>query len=258
MIKEIIKRGFNTVGIDVSGILHHRPPKRLPQEILSTLGSQFKTTLLSLYQGDPQKGFDGELHPIDGTTRIPPEEGMLIYNLCLSAKPESTLEIGLAYGFSTIYFLAAATKNQKGKHTAIDPLQKSHWHGIGLTLARTHAPKWEESFRFIHDRSDRAATDLLRESRKYDLIFIDGNHKFDDVLVDFYLYSQLCAIGGKIILDDMWMSSIQSAVSFIRKNRADFVEMPTSFPGAAVFQKISEDKRQWNEFVEFRVSKTSS
>ncbi|NTV45311.1 MAG: class I SAM-dependent methyltransferase [Chlorobiales bacterium] len=213
-----------------------------------------------MYHGDPQQGIDGQLHAIDTLTRVSPEQGMWLYEFCLSAKPESTLEIGMAYGYSTLYFLAAATKNRKGYHTAIDPFQRSYWHGIGLVHASTHAPRWEkeDSFRFIEERSDRAAANLARENKTYDLIFIDGNHRFDDVLVDFYLYAQVCAIGGWIIFDDMWMSSIQTVVSFIRKNRLDFKEIPTEILNVAVFQKTGDDKREWNEFVKFEVSESST
>ncbi len=162
----------------------------------------------------------------------------------------------MASGFSTLYFLAAATKNQTGFHTAIDPFQRSRWHGIDLTHANEYAPKWgsENAFCLIEDRSDRVATDLARADKRYDVIFIDGNHRFDDVLVDFYLYAQLCTIGGRIIFDDMWMSSVQTAVDFIRTNRSDFMELHSSFSNVTIFQKLSEDNRRWNEFQEFKVS----
>jgi hypothetical protein len=33
----------------------------------------------------------------------------------------------MAYGYSTLYFLAAIARNQTGHHTAIDPFQHSVW-----------------------------------------------------------------------------------------------------------------------------------
>lgn len=262
ILKKCIKRAFNAVGLEVSRIPSTcnpqpcQPKQKTKEEQLAKLDNPFRSALLSMYEGHPQRGIDGEFHTLDNVTAIPPEEGILIYDLCLSTKPRSTLEVGMAYGFSTLYFLAAATKNQKGCHTSIDPFQRSHWHGIGLTHANEHAPKWGEdkAFCLIEDRSDRVATDLARADNRYDVIFIDGNHRFDDVLVDFYLYAHLCTIGGRIIFDDMWMSSVQTAVDFIRTNRSDFMELRSSFSNVAIFQKLGEDNRRWHEFQEFKVS----
>ncbi len=254
ILKKIVKQARNRFGTDTTRM---PPPaqKKSTQELLEDLDTPFKTALISMYQGEPQEGMDGQLYHIDTMTRISPEQGMWFYELCLAEKPRSTLEIGMAYGYSTLYFLAALAQNQKGDHTAIDPFQRTYWHGIGLVHATANTPsiKGKESFRFIEDRSDRAAADLARENRRYDVIFIDGNHRFDDVLVDFYLYAQICAIGGRIIFDDMWMSSIQTAVDFIRTNRVDFVEVPTKLSNVAVFRKTGDDQRKWNEFISFKV-----
>lgn len=225
------------------------------EEILERLDEPVRTILLSMYKRNPQRGFDGQMYPLDAITKIPPEQGMLFYDLCLSSKPKATLEIGMAYGFSTLFFLAAITKNQQGRHTAIDPFQKSLWHGIGLTVAAEHFATLVDkgSFRFIEERSDRAATDLAREEQGFDIVFVDGDHRYDAVIVDFFLYAQLVSKGGYIIFDDMWMSSVKSAVEFIRTNRRDFREVLSPAPNATIFQKIDEDYRKWNEFSAFKV-----
>lgn len=72
-----------------------------------------------MYANEPQIGSDGKTHAMHPTTRISREQGMWIYNLCRSMKPKATLEIGMAYGFSTIYFLAAIRENGAGFHTAV-------------------------------------------------------------------------------------------------------------------------------------------
>ena len=221
-------------------------------DVLSALDDPFRARLLSMYRQEPQLGADGQMHPIDNLTRISPTQGLWLYNLCLSTKSQTTLEIGMAYGYSTLFFLAAGI----GQHVAIDPFQMSHWHGIGLTHARVVAP--ESRFQFIEDRSDRAAADLARSGRSFGVIFIDGNHRFDDVLVDFSLYAPLCGMSGHIVLDDLWMSSVQTACSFIRTNRPDFTEIYTPHDNICVFQKISEDVREWRHFRKFPVSEDQS
>jgi predicted O-methyltransferase YrrM len=224
------------------------------EELLKPLGPYFRTALLSMYRGEPQLGIDGQQHRIDNHTRISPSQGMWLYEFCLATGANSTLEIGMAYGYSTLFFLAAMASNGAGQHIAIDPYQRTDWQGIGLAHANASGIGTDPAcgFRWIEDRSDRAATDLARSNSSFDLFFIDGFHRFDDVLVDFYLYAPLCKIGGHIVFDDLWLSSIQTATSFIRENRTDFAEQPIAgVPNVRVFQKVSADARPWSHFRSF-------
>jgi predicted O-methyltransferase YrrM len=251
--KKSIDRLLSTFGIE----LRSSTAESTIEELLSPLDPRFRDPLLSMYREEPQLGTDGKLYPLDKLTKISPSQGMWIYDLCVSVKPKATIEIGMAYGYSTLYILAAIAKNQFGHHTAIDPLQRSsYWQAIGLTHAQTLAPIQgsEPTFQLIEDRSDRTATDLIRANSTFEIIFIDGGHRFDDVLVDFYLYAPLCTIGGHIIFDDIWMSSIQTVVAFVRANRSDFLEVPTGQANMCVFQKVSDDTRDWRHFRRFTLS----
>src|SRR5713101_2937997 len=186
-----------------------------PEKTLAVLPERFAKALLSMYNSEPQIGSDGKTYNLDGATRISPTVGMWIYNLCRETKPESTFEIGLAYGFSTLYFLAAIHANGRGSHLAVDPFQENYWHGIGIERARFVG--MTEAFQFANETSVMALTRCAREGIKFEIIFIDGNHRFDDVLIDFALAAPICTQGGYIILDDTWMPSIKRAVAFLRK-----------------------------------------
>jgi len=204
-----------------------------------------------MYAGDSQPGTDGERHPIDAATGISPAEGMWIYELCRTVKPQATLEIGLAYGFSTLYFLAALVTNASGRHTSIDPYQTKvpgKWAGIGLAHARRLGG---ERFRFIEERSFAALTYLTETSECFDVIFVDGRHFFDVVLTEFTLSAELCSIGGYIVLHDMWLPAIQRAAAFIWTNRTDFQYVETPLANIAVFHRTGTDERQFKHFVEF-------
>jgi predicted O-methyltransferase YrrM len=223
----------------------HRPST---DEILSPLPQPFRSALLSMYKGEPQLGSDGEQYSLDGKTAITPEEGMWLYHLCREAKPKTTLEIGLAYGYSTVYFLAAIRENGVGRHSAVDPFQR-HWHGIGVCQPRSLS--MSDGFRFVEEKSVTALAHFADRGEMFEVIFIDGNHRFDDALVDFTLSAGLCPNGGCIILDDMWMPSIRRAVAFIRSNRKDFEEIKTPVSNIAAFRRIGEDARAWGHYVEF-------
>jgi predicted O-methyltransferase YrrM len=222
---------------------------QLAAKILSGIDDPFRSALLSMYRNEPQTGFDGQTYSIDGNVKISPSQGKWLFDLCVSLKPARTIEIGLAYGFSTLFFLAAIANNRIGHHTAVDPFQNNYWHGIGAERVRFTG--MDSKFTLMEDYSTRAATDLARKNITFDLIFIDGNHRFDDVLTDFYLYAPLCKIGGGIIFDDLWMPSIKTVVGFIRSNRTDFIEIATPQPNITVFGKVSEDARPWDNFHDF-------
>ena len=198
------------------------------EQILSSLPEPFRSALLSMYEGDLQLGEDGEKHSLDEITGISPAEGMWIYELCRKVKPQATLEIGLAYGFSTIYFLAVLAENGNGHHSSIDPYQRCHpgrWAGIGLRhggrFGRKKIPVYRRVLLCGADSSYRPRGAL-------DIIFVDGRHLFDFALTDFTVSGELCSMGGHIILDDMWLPSIQRVVAFIRENREDFTEVETA------------------------------
>ena len=73
-------------------------------------------------------------------------------------------------------------------------------------------------FTLIEDYSIHVLSDFIRAGKSFDFIFIDGNHRFDDVLVDFYLADQVLEVGGLMVLDDIWMASIRTVLAFVLAN----------------------------------------
>lgn len=77
------------------------------QDWMAALPAPCSLTLGALYSRQPQAGEDGQLQPIDATTRIKPEEGLELLRLARDLQAGALLEIGLAYGFSTQFLLAS-------------------------------------------------------------------------------------------------------------------------------------------------------
>ena len=202
----------------------------------------------SMYRNEPQLGSDGQLHAIDAITRIPPEEGALLVQLHAMLKPQQTVEIGLGYGFSTLFFMMAMQLSDVGHHVAIDPFQDA-FHGIGAT--RIALLQMEHRFTLIEKESAVALPLLAAWGLKAQLIFVDGQHRFDNVLVDFFLADAICAPDGIIVFDDMWMPSIQKVVHFIANNRSDYRYKETNVQNAAVFSHVGRDERRWDHYVDF-------
>ena len=221
-----------------------RPPMAAP------LAPDAEALLASMYASEPQRGDGDQLHPLDANTRIPQARGDLLYRYCTDVKPELSIEIGLAYGFSTVYLLSALRDQGRGHHIAIDPLQSSSWHGIGAARARELG--MEERFTLIEERSDHALARLALEGCQAQLLFIDGDHRFDGILLDFTLGDRVLAQEGIVVFDDLWMPSVRRVISFVEKNRADYERLPDRVANAAAFRKIAPaDRRAWNHYVDF-------
>src|ERR1700760_3382834 len=62
-------------------------------------------------------------------TSIKREEGEALYRIVREVKPERTLEGGMAWGLSTLFFCQALRENGHGWHVAIDPFQGQYEHG---------------------------------------------------------------------------------------------------------------------------------
>jgi hypothetical protein len=194
-------------------------------------------------------GEDGEKHSLDEITGISPAEGMWIYELCRKVKPQATLEIGLAYGFSTIYSWLYSQKTATGTIAPSTHISGAipGWAGIGLRHGGRFGGK---RFRFIGRVLLCGADSSCRPRGALDIIFVDGRHLFDFALTDFTVSGELCSMGGHIILEDMWLPSIQRVVAFIRENREDFTEVEMPVANIAVFRRTGEDDREFKPFME--------
>lgn len=232
--------------------VHFARPDRhsVPAERLQVLGEPFAGVLSSLFAGKEQLGTDGKLHQPKVDDGITVSEGLFLYELTRRTGARNTLEVGFASGFSAMFFLAGLKSTGGNQHIAIDPFELQDYSGIGLQNVKE--VNMEQHFRHLPDFSALAIPALAKEGRKFEVIFIDGNHRFDDAFVDFTLADNVCAPGGYIVLHDYWMPSVQRVTSFIEKNRSDYVaEHSSSTANLRVFRKVGKDDRSWTHYVPF-------
>lgn len=226
------------------------------EQRLTTLPQPFSRLLQSMHKREPQLGTDGARHKIDETTGVRIADGFYLYDLVRRINPRRTVEVGLAEGFSALYILAALQSNGGGGsggtgiHVAMDPFELSDWHG--LALQKVKEAGMTNRFRFLPAMSSAALPTLAAEGKPFDIIFIDGDHRFDATLVDFVLSDAICAPDGYILLHDRWMASVSKVVTYIERNRSDYARRPVpDGVNIVAFQKVGPDSRPWRHFVEF-------
>jgi predicted O-methyltransferase YrrM len=209
--------------------------------------------LAETYSSDYLFGTESEEPVLLDTTRISMAEGSQINQIMRAYNVQRSLEVGFACGFSTIWILDALLDQRAGFHQAIDPSEKNRWRGVGLKQVE-RLKDANHKFRWLDTYSIHALSKLIEENEEFEFVFVDGNHRFDDVLVDFYLADQVVKTGGLVAFDDMWMPSIRTVVSFVTNNR-DYELLKQPVRNMAVFKKLAPDSRDWRHFNWFEVHK---
>jgi hypothetical protein len=160
----------------------------------------------------------------------------LLGHLCLILKSVKgdILEIGVWKGKS----LALMSLFSDGsKVIGVDPLEFKNQQEEVNYFRQEMFP----SAVIIADYAEYAVNEVLRHSRNFKLVHIDGGHKSRNVCLDFLLYSPLVLSGGFLVFDDYgdheFSPEVKPSVDMLIKNGLveDFViigqikEFPNSF-----------------------------
>ena len=221
-----------------------------------------------IYKTERVENADGkEINPFPQS--ITYEKGEAIYKLIRENGLNNTIEIGMAYGLSTLFFCQAHSDNGSGHHVAIDPFEDELWESVGLLNVRRAG--LEKFLEFYDSPSHEILPRFVADKKFVDFIFIDGSHLFDYVLLDFFYADKLLRNGGYIMFDDLWMPSIRKVMAFIMENR-NYELLPdwgVKIKKASlarrlvvgirfrvrgpycVIRKIGDDSREWQHYRDF-------
>lgn len=137
-----------------------------------------------------------------------------LLELVCSAEANTSLEIGLGYGVSA----AALLYSGVAKHTSVEKYEQD----IPTALSNVEKViRSDQRFELIKGSSDMVLPGLVRKKRCFDVVLIDGGHRFDDVFIDVYYATMLLPARGIMLVDDTWMNSIKTVMSWIDMNRSD-------------------------------------
>ena len=242
----------------------------------------------AIYRDGQFIGRDGEaiIKPLPAS--IDRSEGESLYRMVRDLKPKRTLEVGLAWGISTLFMCQGLEDNGEGHHTAIDPYQCA-FEQLGVYNVERAGLK--HRLTVYEEESQLVLPRLVDGKQKFDLVFIDGSHLFDAAFIDFFYADRLIPVGGLLVFDDLWMPAIRKMLHFIVNNRnyeiaeeflgprRTFVNhhlanlahwIGEGFRGRATsgvpsqwkfhrgrtanwcaLRKTAEDKREWHHFVHF-------
>ena len=186
----------------------------------------FCPVLAEMVESNAAVGKDGKvihgLGPISTINNL-----CILRNLQLELQPQRTLEIGMAFGGSTLVLTSTHRdlgQMPKKQHTALDPFQTSVWAGAGILAVERAALSGFLDFRAR--LSSQELPTILDNKEQIDLVYVDGSHLFEDVFVDFYFVGRLLSQKGVVLFDDSSLPHVQKVLRFIRNSlRASFVEL---------------------------------
>jgi hypothetical protein len=126
------------------------------------------------------------------------------------------------------------------RHLVIDPFQDNYdRRGLGNVERAGLAGQLE----LIEERSCIALPRLAEAGRRFDFVFIDGSHRFDDIFVDFFYSDLLLDPHGYVVFDDLWMRTTRLVLSYIRTNRPDYTVTQVGPRSVGVVRKTGVDTR---------------
>src|SRR5271165_4081967 len=164
----------------------------------------------------------GNVHKIH--SHIPVDEGRFLAEIVASVKPSVSLEVGLAYGVSTLFIFEGLKGVPEPRHIVMDPHQLvphgAHVGFEGIGLYNLRKAGYQRSIEFYAQPSYLALPALVDKGLKVDFAFIDGWHTFDFASVDFFYVDLLLRAGGVVVIDDADFPSVWKLCRYIVANRA--------------------------------------
>jgi predicted O-methyltransferase YrrM len=167
---------------------------------------------------------EGQVVPAHSYMHIPRDECELLYRQVAATRATQAVEVGMAFGISTLCLCDALCRNvsveagQRPRLVVIDPFQHGNiWQGVGL--AQIQSAGFGDLVQF-HERTSQAVLpELAAKDFRIQFAFIDGSHMFDEVLIDFFYLDQMLEIGGVIVFDDVGLQPVNAVVRFVLANR---------------------------------------
>lgn len=151
-------------------------------------------------------------------------EGLALLDRVRKEGALRTLETGLGFAISTLFICEGLLANGPGgRHVASDPYQyeglpihRTTYSGVGLQILDDAGVR--DLVEFYPEESQITLPRFLAEGRRFDLAFLDGNHRFEGVLLDLVYAGRLLKEGGVVFVDDAHLPGVGKAINFCLKN----------------------------------------
>jgi predicted O-methyltransferase YrrM len=169
-------------------------------------------------------------HVLDLVANISRENSDALRRFVRGRIPLLAVEVGMAYGVSTLSILDGMRENGKGKLISVDPYigwatgQRVALHQVaraGLSAYHEH----------LHEPSYVGLPRLIERGSKADFVYIDGNHDYGYAFTDFFLADKLLARDGVVAFNDSGWRTVHKVIRHILKS-GEYEEIDVGLPRA--------------------------
>ena len=257
MCGNVARRHFIEVTVtEVKHAVLSLPPLEVLMERLAATASESQAVRLCVEAARTQVFHhpDGRTDSLGSVFLFEPQLAALNY-LCGDLPAGASVDIGFGMGSSACIILGARSLQAGNfRHIAIDP------YGLpdsrGLVVQSYLLETFGEAFVRVKERSETALGGLIKTQGPGSaaLLFIDGGHAFETVVVDFVLSDVLCKVGGYIIFDDADYPAIETALNYIEVNRPNYAFSRGVIKNTAILKKIADYHMPWDAFTPFQVA----
>lgn len=167
--------------------------------------------LTEILQTQTVKTPEGQTLPLH--SQLPELEGLLLQSWLAEYQPKRLLEIGMAYGISSLYICDAIAAWPIAHYHIIDAFQTAEWQRTGFHNLLQAG--YGELFMFHEVLSELCLPQFLSQELRFDFAFVDGMHRFDQMAMEFFYINRMLDVGGIVIFDDMQLPSVQKIFSYI-------------------------------------------
>ena len=197
---------------------------------------------------------DGTVHDLFPVA-VGAAEGEALREWVVRERAARTIEIGLGYGISALFICEGLLSNghADARHLALDPYQAGRFGNCGLQVLEEAGVASLVEHRA--EESQIALPRFLGEGRRFDLAFVDGNHRFDGIFLDLVYLGRLLRPGAVVVVDDYQLPAVARAASFCVTNlgwRSEAVSPPDDLHRWAVLRtSAAPDTRPYDHYVAF-------
>lgn len=199
-------------------------------------------------------------------SHLPRDECEIVQHWVREHRPRRLLEIGLAYGVSTLAVCEAmVAAGGAERYHVIDPWQHTRWAGAGLYALERAG--YRHLVRLHEEPSELVLPRMLAGGTGLDFALVDGWHGFDQVMMEVYYLNRMLAPGGVLVLDDVHLPGLGWIAALIgtwpayrrleapvaqRRSRPARVRRMMGAPEFRVagFLKTGPDQRSWDFWVD--------
>lgn len=166
---------------------------------------------------------------LDFNSGAAPGNCMALYRFVMENRPSIVVEIGMAFGASTLSGLTGLAANGTGRMISVDPYPK--WTtAMEACLRQIELSGFSGIHQHIRLPSCEALPDLVKElAGQVDLVYIDGHHTFDHALIDFFYGDRLLREGGVVVFNDASWPAVHRVIRFVLTHR-DYEEIEVGLP----------------------------